>query len=318
MPPVPRGPHLDYSGRATPPAAAAPRSRRRRGSHVRAGSMRARVRDAQDAGPCEWSTRRGSAPCTPGCATQHSGASELLCARVPVANLGERPLLSLRDPREGLLQFCELCTVRCWQLASSAVEGEIILAVVVVTALGFDFTNGFHDTANAMATTIATGALSPKMAVTVAAILNFVGAFISLKVAATVAGGIVDAGAITPDGRVRRPDRRDLLEPGDVVVRPAVVVVARADRWIDRRHVGGGGSGRGRGRGDHVQGGRPGVAVAAARRCDRGGRRVARVPDDPALRRSSGPSGGSAGGRSPRRRWSRWRTAPTTRRRRWA
>ena len=70
--------------------------------------------------------------------------------------------------------------------------------LVVAAALSFDFTNGFHDTANAMATTIATGALPPKVAVAVAAILNFVGAFISLKVAATVAGGIVDAGAITP------------------------------------------------------------------------------------------------------------------------
>jgi PiT family inorganic phosphate transporter len=76
--------------------------------------------------------------------------------------------------------------------------GDIIVALVVATALCFDFTNGFHDTANAMATSIATGALSPKLAVTLAAILNFVGAFISLKVAATVAGGIVDAGAITP------------------------------------------------------------------------------------------------------------------------
>ena len=75
---------------------------------------------------------------------------------------------------------------------------DIILALVVATALGFDFTNGFHDTANAMATTIATGALKPRVAVTVAAILNFVGAFISLKVAATVAEGIVSADAITP------------------------------------------------------------------------------------------------------------------------
>ena len=75
---------------------------------------------------------------------------------------------------------------------------DIVLALVVVAALGFDFTNGFHDTANAMATTIATGALKPKLAVTIAAILNFVGAFISLKVAATVAEGIVDADAITP------------------------------------------------------------------------------------------------------------------------
>jgi PiT family inorganic phosphate transporter len=78
------------------------------------------------------------------------------------------------------------------------VTGDIIVALVVVTALGFDFTNGFHDTANAMATTIATGALRPKVAVAIAAVLNFVGAFISLEVAATVAGGIVDADAITP------------------------------------------------------------------------------------------------------------------------
>jgi PiT family inorganic phosphate transporter len=74
----------------------------------------------------------------------------------------------------------------------------VIVVLVVAAALSFDFTNGFHDTANAMATTIATGALAPRIAVTVAACLNFVGAFISLKVAATVAGGIVDAGAITP------------------------------------------------------------------------------------------------------------------------
>jgi PiT family inorganic phosphate transporter len=64
--------------------------------------------------------------------------------------------------------------------------------------LVFDFTNGFHDTANAMATTIATGALKPRLAVGIAAILNFVGAFISIKVAATVAKGIVDSGAVTP------------------------------------------------------------------------------------------------------------------------
>jgi PiT family inorganic phosphate transporter len=76
--------------------------------------------------------------------------------------------------------------------------GDIVVALVVADPLSFDFTNGFHDTANAMATSIATGALRPRLAVGLAAILNFVGALISLKVAATVAGGIVDAGAITP------------------------------------------------------------------------------------------------------------------------
>jgi PiT family inorganic phosphate transporter len=77
------------------------------------------------------------------------------------------------------------------------VDSDIILVVVVATALAFDFTNGFHDTANAVATSISTRALAPKTAVTLSAILNFVGAFISIKVAATVAGGIVDAELIT-------------------------------------------------------------------------------------------------------------------------
>jgi len=74
---------------------------------------------------------------------------------------------------------------------------DIILVIVIATALAFDFTNGFHDTANAVATSISTRALPPRTAVTIAAILNFAGAFISLAVAATVASGIVDALFIT-------------------------------------------------------------------------------------------------------------------------
>jgi inorganic phosphate transporter, PiT family len=77
-------------------------------------------------------------------------------------------------------------------------DSDVILVIVVVTALAFDFTNGFHDTANVVATSISTRALSPRLAVTSAAILNFVGAFISLEVAATVAKGIVEADLITP------------------------------------------------------------------------------------------------------------------------
>jgi PiT family inorganic phosphate transporter len=72
-----------------------------------------------------------------------------------------------------------------------------LLTIVVITAVAFDFTNGFHDTANAMATTIATRALPPRIAVGVAAVLNFVGAFLSISVAATIAKGIVDQGAVT-------------------------------------------------------------------------------------------------------------------------
>jgi inorganic phosphate transporter, PiT family len=73
----------------------------------------------------------------------------------------------------------------------------ILLALVVVTALAFDFTNGFHDTANAMATSIATKALSPKAAVTLSATLNLVGAFLSVEVAVTVTNAVI---------RIQNPD----------------------------------------------------------------------------------------------------------------
>ena len=76
---------------------------------------------------------------------------------------------------------------------------ELTLVAVVAVALFFDFTNGFHDTANSIATTVSTRALSPRIAVAFAAVLNFAGAFVSLEVAATVAKGIVDADVITLD-----------------------------------------------------------------------------------------------------------------------
>ena len=77
-------------------------------------------------------------------------------------------------------------------------EADVILYIVVGTALAFDFTNGFHDTANVVATSISTRAMAPRVAVTYAAILNFAGAFISLEVAATVAADVVVADVITP------------------------------------------------------------------------------------------------------------------------
>jgi inorganic phosphate transporter, PiT family len=67
----------------------------------------------------------------------------------------------------------------------------LVLVLVVVTALGFDFTNGFHDTGNAMATSIATGALKPKVAVAVSAVCNLIGAFLSVEVALTVTNAVV-------------------------------------------------------------------------------------------------------------------------------
>ncbi len=76
---------------------------------------------------------------------------------------------------------------------------DVTLVAVVAVALFFDFTNGFHDAANAIATSVSTRALAPRTAVAMAAVLNFVGAFVSIEVAATVAKGIVDASVITLD-----------------------------------------------------------------------------------------------------------------------
>jgi inorganic phosphate transporter, PiT family len=97
--------------------------------------------------------------------------------------------------------------VRVWQRAArgrtlGGMSGElIILLLLIVTAVAFDFTNGFHDTGNAMATSIATGALKPKTAVTLSAILNLVGAFLSVEVAVTVTTSVLkiqdtDTGAL--------------------------------------------------------------------------------------------------------------------------
>ncbi|RHW93763.1 inorganic phosphate transporter [Mycobacterium tuberculosis] len=72
-----------------------------------------------------------------------------------------------------------------------------LLLIVAVTALAFDFTNGFHDTGNAMATSIASGALAPRVAVALSAVLNLIGAFLSTAVAATIAKGLIDANLVT-------------------------------------------------------------------------------------------------------------------------
>jgi PiT family inorganic phosphate transporter len=79
------------------------------------------------------------------------------------------------------------------------VDDTTLLVAVVAVALFFDFTNGFHDAANAIATSVSTRALSPRLAVVFAAVLNFAGAFVFLEVAATVAKGIVNPEVITLD-----------------------------------------------------------------------------------------------------------------------
>jgi len=77
------------------------------------------------------------------------------------------------------------------------VRVDTLVVLVVVTALLFDFTNGFHDTANAVATSIATGALSPRVAVLLSGVLNLVGALLSVQVALTISSGLVDEAKIT-------------------------------------------------------------------------------------------------------------------------
>jgi PiT family inorganic phosphate transporter len=73
---------------------------------------------------------------------------------------------------------------------------DVLLVVVIVVALGFDFTNGFHDTANAVATSVSTRALTPRMAVLIAAVANLAGAFVTTAVAKTVGKDVVDSGLI--------------------------------------------------------------------------------------------------------------------------
>jgi PiT family inorganic phosphate transporter len=77
------------------------------------------------------------------------------------------------------------------------VHSVFLLVIVIVAATAFDFTNGFHDTANVVASSISTRALAPRTAITLVSVLNFAGAFLSLKVAATIATGIIDAGQVT-------------------------------------------------------------------------------------------------------------------------
>ena len=195
---------------------------------------------------------------------------------------------------------------------------DVIIAIVVVTALGFDFTNGFHDTGNAMATSIATGALPPRVAVAMSGVLNLVGAFLSLSVAATIASGLVDTGLVTPTvvfaGLVGGitwnlltwffgiPSSSSHALIGGVIGSAIAAAGGHAVKW---------------------HGVVPKVIVPAALSPIIAGgvatlgtylvyRITRNVPDERAHARL--PDRPDRLGR----RWSRWRTAPTTRRRRWA
>jgi inorganic phosphate transporter, PiT family len=77
------------------------------------------------------------------------------------------------------------------------VSGLLLLILVVALALAFDYVNGFHDTANAVATVVSTGVLPPRTAVLMAAVCNFIGAFLGVGVAKTIGGDIADPATIT-------------------------------------------------------------------------------------------------------------------------
>jgi inorganic phosphate transporter, PiT family len=78
------------------------------------------------------------------------------------------------------------------------VSSDFVIAIVIASALAFGFTNGFNDTFDVIATAVSTGAAPPQLAIAVAAVLNFAGAFLSVEVARTIAEDVVEAGAITP------------------------------------------------------------------------------------------------------------------------
>src|SRR3954447_19318667 len=110
----------------------------------------------------------------------------------PVGGTGSQPSAQRHRGRHRPARF------RLVDRRAGSMDASLIVVAVVLTELVFDFTNGFHDTANAMATSIATGAFRPRMAVAVAACLNLAGAFLSVQVAKTISGGLVDEKLINP------------------------------------------------------------------------------------------------------------------------
>ena len=108
----------------------------------------------------------------------------------------------------------------------------LILIVVVILALAFDYINGFHDTANAVATVVSTNVLPGRTAVLMAGLFNFVGAFVGVGVAKTIGGDIVEAAYHPATGGRGRTGRCHLLEPVHLVFRHTVQFVACTHRRI--------------------------------------------------------------------------------------
>ncbi len=112
---------------------------------------------------------------------------------------------------------------------------SLILALVVVAALAFDYINGFHDAANAVATVVSTGVLPLRTAILLAALLNFAGALTGTAVAATIGTGLIEPSAVTQVVVLSALIGAYVLEPGHLVLRDSVIILARAGRragWI--------------------------------------------------------------------------------------
>ena len=114
------------------------------------------------------------------------------------------------------------------------------VTIVIALAMGLTYANGYHDAANAVVTSVSTRALTPRIALSMAAVANLVGAFFGTKVAVPIGSGIIDApqGAPRVSGSSGRRSSGHRLEPRDVVARPPVLVVARAHRRSRRRGTG--------------------------------------------------------------------------------
>ena len=207
----------------------------------------------------------------------------------------------------------------------------IILVLLIATALAFDFTNGFHDTGNAMATSIATGALKPKTAVLLAGVLNLVGAFLSVEVAVTVTTSVLKV----QDSKTGHLIPAITPSMGLTIIFAGLIggILWNLLTWLfgipsSSSHalfgglIGAGLAALGTA-GVNWSGVTskvldPGRRRAGHRLPRRRVRHLAGLPDHPQRDGRSGARRASAGARSPPPRWSRCRTAPTTRRRRWA
>ncbi len=193
-----------------------------------------------------------------------------------------------------------------------------VVILVIFTALVFDFTNGFHDSANAMATSVATGALKPKVAVAIAAVLNVAGAFLSTEVAKTISGGIVNDVLVTPTmvfaglvgailwnlvtWLVGLPSSSSHALFGGLI---GAVIIGAGTSAVNFSTVISEDPAARRGRSVHRRRAPPPSAPTW-------------LTNSPRVPAASDRPTGSSTARPCRRRWWRWPTAPPTGRRRWA